>query len=1003
MKLFLLGNGNITINDEEVKLSFKKAYALLFYLLIENIVPRENMVNLLWGDLSEDSAKRNLRNAVYVIRKNINNELITSPKRDLLKINKDIIDYVDIFNIDSMSADELLMMTDIVFLNGFHVTETPYFDEWLQNQRYHYSELLVRRMSLLASECLDKEDGNTAEKLCKKMILFDEYDENAYRLLFSAFELQGKHSAIAQTYNQLCDILNHDLMLKPDDATKLAFESAMMDKSRESNKTISIYGRTEELNALKASLFRHEKYKKNETVLMCGPYGIGKSTVMNAFFDVIQKDNLVLEGRCYKAEMDFPLSPWFVLLEELRDHMMNLPDQDHPQNLGYIDRLISGEHFDLEHMDERNSINSYFIEKVVYDWIDILKKYRTVVILFEDIQWMDKISLKILTKLMSLDIYIVMSLNTDYALLETYYDRFKTKTNITTLELKPFSKIETFEYAERLIEKENIELSILEKIYSKSNGNPLFITEILSVYDKMENELPKKIVEAMQTRLRLLSREEQKVLNIASNFYDYFNYEDINSISGMDEWVLIDTLSELVKKHILLEVKRFNDPYFIFSHQLFRECVYSQVPHSIRRVYHLKIGLQLEKRYKNPTLTTIYRLLYNYSLANEPIKELKYRIQFVTDYFNIVHEMFPIVGSQMNYYSDYSEIVDLNELHVELERIESLHNKVKDQLELGEHNQLLFDYYKIIGRYHNIKGHYTEASDYIKKMYEIAEKTKNTQDLLSSNLQMIYYAINIRDIKTLDQHLKEAFKIVESEDLSGMRYVLLRLKGYCSILKGEFDEGIKIMKDVIQQLQTVDKKDRFILNIIGAYYYMGEGYRFKGDLNSSMQYYDKAMNLCIKHGYSEKLAFLYGAKGQLYYELGDYNYAKKNLEKAKDIYTKMDAAWGRAINLGYYAMCLLREGNYKESLVTLKNIESSFLLMNDSYQKALILRIKAEICFYLKNNTIEHELTDYITCDKHKYCVVAIDQLKNINSTYEVELLEKMESLCGLCKTKHIS
>jgi hypothetical protein len=29
---------------------------LIAYLLIEKVVPRENMVNLLWGDLSEDSA-----------------------------------------------------------------------------------------------------------------------------------------------------------------------------------------------------------------------------------------------------------------------------------------------------------------------------------------------------------------------------------------------------------------------------------------------------------------------------------------------------------------------------------------------------------------------------------------------------------------------------------------------------------------------------------------------------------------------------------------------------------------------------------------------------------------------------------------------------------------------------------------------------------------------------------------------------------------------------------
>lgn len=994
MNFYLLGNGMITEHNQELKLSFKKAYALIFYLLIEKTVPRASMVNLLWGDLSEDSAKRNLRNAVYVIRKNIHNDLILSPKRDLLKINMDVIDHVDIFSIDKMSSEFLLEMHDLIFLNGFHLSEAPYFDEWLNEQRYHYGEALIKRMSFLSAEAIKNNQPVVAEKLCRKMIWFDEYDENAYRLLFRALEMQKKHNAIASAYNQLCDSLNKDLMLKPDDATRLAFENAMMNKVRYDVKIPTIYGRKAELNVLKAALYRHEKYGEDEMVLVYGTYGIGKSTLMNAFYETVEKDYLVFEGRCYKAEMDFPLSPWIVLLEEMKDYLMMLPEKDRPQDIQYVEQLINGEQ-SMNQFDDNNVVNSYFIEKVIIKWLNILNKYKTIILLFDDIQWMDKFSMKILIKLMTINIFIAISLNTDYVPLESYKDLFLSG-KMTKLPLKPFDKIESFEFVKSLLSGSVLELEYLEQVFVKSGGNPLFISEIVSLYDTLDENTPQKLLDAMESKLHLLSKTEQKLLSVASNFYDAFQYEDIASISGMDEWTMLETLTLLVKKGILMEVKH----QFRFSHQLFRECVYHQLPQSIRRIYHLKIGDQLEKKHHKPSLYVLYRLMHNYSLANESVKELKYRIRFVTDYFNIVHEMFPVVGNHMSYYTDYSEIVDLEELHIALEMIESLFNRVQERLLYDQHLDILFSYYKLIGRYYNIKGHYTKAKACIDEMYNIATERGNDSDLLSAYLQMIYYDINIRNIEDLDKHLKAAKRY--SVD-AGMNGVLLRLEGYCLILKGEFENGINIMKQVIQLFQSMEDHSSYILNIIGAYYYMGEAYHFKGDLKDSMIHYEKAMNLCIKHGYHEKLAFLYGAKGQLYYEMGDYGFAEKNLEKAKDIYGKTEVAWGKAINLGYYGLCMLRKKKYKETLSIFKDIEERFSLMNYSYQKALILRIKAEACYYLRNNHIKHELTNYITCDKEKYCLIAIDQLKNINSTYEVDLLKKMNALCGLCKTQHIS
>lgn len=48
---------------------------------------RETLSTLLWGEMDDQSAKKNLRNAVYTIRKSTFDYLIISLKRYVLQLN----------------------------------------------------------------------------------------------------------------------------------------------------------------------------------------------------------------------------------------------------------------------------------------------------------------------------------------------------------------------------------------------------------------------------------------------------------------------------------------------------------------------------------------------------------------------------------------------------------------------------------------------------------------------------------------------------------------------------------------------------------------------------------------------------------------------------------------------------------------------------------------------------------------------------------------------------
>jgi len=1002
MNIKLLGNGAIFHGDEEIVLSFKKAYALLFYLLMEKSTTREHIVNLLWGELTDDSAKKNLRNAVYVIRKTCGDQIILSPKRDILKINEENIDWIDVNGIENLSRDEILELHEMEFLNGFHLKDAPYFDEWLTIQRYHFKEKLVKRIKHLAEVCLEQSTPECTEQLSRKLLYFDSFDESAYRLLFRALEMQGKYSAVADAYNELCETLNEELMLKPDDSTKFLFEEIMMVKSREESvNDFQIYGRVEEINLLKASLYGHIKTAKGKSTLLMGESGIGKTTILSAFNDQIEDQHTVLQGRCYKAEVDFPLSPWFALLESMAEHVRALPKANIPESLAFIDRLTDNAELMLNDNNENLMMNSYRVEKIIFELFDTLLQHKRIVLLFEDIQWMDKLSLKLLAKLMHKPIFIVASVNTDYTSRDWHLNHFVGIQSLTKLPVEAFSKIETFEFIESKQGHAKMSIQNLEKVYEESRGNPLFISEMLNAYDwtEEENSTPGRVVDVMQMRFAALSRDEQKILNIASNFYDHFNYDDLKSISGMDEFIILDVLGQLVKKHMLEEVTKGEELVFTYSHNVFREFVYHDLPLSVRRVYHLKIGQYLEKTSSdNPSLNRIYRMLYNFSMAGDQPRELKYRIQFVTDYFNISHEMFPVVGSHIHNDSEYSSLVDVNEIHKEINRMETLYQAIEPDITSTEaYDFMTLNYLRQVGRYYNIKGQYEKAYDLISKMYDKAKNIENDQYTINALLLLIHYYINVRDLEGLDQALNSAFVIANKMDSQGTIGILLRLKGYSKILEGRFEIGIKILRRAISVFKSLEQKESYTLNIVGAHYYIGEGFRFKGDLSEAMDEYNFAIDLCKTNGYSDKLAFLYGALGQVYYELDKFDAAKTYLEEAKQLYERVEGAWGRTITMGYYSLVLLRAKRYKETLKIIKHIDECFDNVVNPYHRALIYRIKGEICYLGRDSKINNKLFDYITCEESKYCTMAIESFSKLNSTYEMELMERMNALCSKC------
>lgn len=182
----------------------RKARAIIAYVATQpgGHVPREKLMDLLWGDRSEGQARASLRQSLLEIRQSTG---------DLLHADRDNV-WIDAGSVSIERGDE-----GELFDNLNHITRE--FDEWLcaERERFRQDAIAVLRQEVEA--LLEAGRGVDALPLVEQMQRIDPYDEDALRLALQA-EFQAGHTAkIEQRFREAAELLSKDLGVAPSGET----------------------------------------------------------------------------------------------------------------------------------------------------------------------------------------------------------------------------------------------------------------------------------------------------------------------------------------------------------------------------------------------------------------------------------------------------------------------------------------------------------------------------------------------------------------------------------------------------------------------------------------------------------------------------------------------------------------------------------------------------------------------------------------------------------------
>ena len=204
----MLGNFYTAADEREILFSYSKMQALFCYLLINKHDTREHLANLLWSDEEESIAKKNLRNAVYKIKKCFNAPILISPQKSIILLNPDIKIETDVYKF-LMNEDEIDIY-DGEFLQGFCPKNAVNFEKWMTDTKENLENMYIMRLNKKIEKELKQGNFEDAEKYSKLLIKVDEFNEDAYAYLLESYKNQGKYNSAIETYNNVKNIFQNE-------------------------------------------------------------------------------------------------------------------------------------------------------------------------------------------------------------------------------------------------------------------------------------------------------------------------------------------------------------------------------------------------------------------------------------------------------------------------------------------------------------------------------------------------------------------------------------------------------------------------------------------------------------------------------------------------------------------------------------------------------------------------------------------------------------------------
>jgi tetratricopeptide (TPR) repeat protein len=286
---------------------------------------------------------------------------------------------------------------------------------------------------------------------------------------------------------------------------------------------------------------------------------------------------------------------------------------------------------------------------VMRRFVERLAGLKPLVLVFEDLHWMDASSAALVEHLLPLVERVPLLIcglsrpqrespaaNMQQIASQEFAEHY------TEIVLQPLSQDESTQLVRNLLDVDDLPQGLRQIIVGKAEGNPFFLEEIIRslvdsgavVHDPATGRwratdhartvtIPDTVQSVIMARIDRLDEEVKAVLQKASVVGRSFIYRVLHALQRAENR-LDDHLAELLEMELIREKQRLPELEYIFKHALAQEATYESILMARRRELHARVAETIEALFAG-RLEEFYGLLaYHYAHAERWEKAQSY-------------------------------------------------------------------------------------------------------------------------------------------------------------------------------------------------------------------------------------------------------------------------------------------------------------------------------------------------------------------------------------------
>ncbi|MFN2111256.1 MAG: ATP-binding protein [Anaerolineae bacterium] len=729
---------------------------------------------------------------------------------------------------------------------------------------------------------------------------------------------------------------------------------------------VPMVGRCAILESLQQAFEDTCNTQRSRVALVTGEVGLGKSRLVREFREVVSHSGVpIYQGNCmtyarakplhlfanllrdifYLAEPDPPDVQFEALRASLDRLGMNSPDI-----LSHVSSILGLELGDDSVQMHLRSMDDAVLQKmthtVLQQVIVATARLMPVVLIFEDLQWVDAASRDVLVHLLRTidDVPLLMILVSRDVERDTVIQPLIAAANerhdaLLDLCLSSLPDADLAQLLDQLVvESTDVAQALKRRIAERADGNPLCAEEIVRMLIDngglalsegcwcvtpsamtLVEQLPGTLNGLVMARFDRLPESARSLLQKTAVLGYTFPADVLKRIAGVSANDVDTGLDLLVARQFLIPETSESIQVYTFRHVLIQEAVYATLLKRDRQRLHLQVAQAIEDSDAWLLGERVEALAYHYAESTNPEKAIPHLVAAAK---NAAH------------CCDYETAVT----HYQ--------NALSLVTSSGGENQCDLLAMRIgLGRALKYTGEYAEASKVLEQALRdglyLQTKISSMPQIMPQLVRGLSELADIRHREGASEkaaeYLKASLATIDNQGRQNFlplwRTVVDRM-AWVRFHQGKLDEAFQLAISAVTSVDLEQAEDP--ITLASLYNTLGGVLWQQGNLSEAITYVERSLRLYERIDYQWGMANAYGNLGVLHYTLGNWPSAADILERAEMLQKRVGDLQHRAITLNNLGTLYLAMGQHEAARQNLVSSLDAFERLGDAWGAAQV-------------------------------------------------------------------